>query len=952
MKFTSAVLLFLWAAPTCMAFVPSSYAPNGVRGAPFMSMSVSESVDVKIPYDAAARLAYDEWREQFNKGDFDEARYEVFKTNYEAISVANVVAKKEAREEGSEMPGLMKLNEYGDCTEEEYQAALEAESSAPTSTGDVLGKALDAAQSQSEASSALKEAADALAEEEEELAKKLGMDSVEELEDALDAMNGIADDGGELESSGDIAREARAREAYLGWCKKFNKQEDEARYPTFVENFLSMEKFAQETGKEMNLNEYADCTEAEFLAIQKEKKKSEPAPAPATMPKPVPVASAPAEKLTPQKMLEKRLEAEAKVRAETEAAEKKRQEAKEALMKAQAEARAVAAKEEEERRKEIEKEQKARQAAQDKAAAKFEADSTAAAIAAAKEAAEREAAQVAKRRADAEKAAELLRKKNAEWEAKQKRVAASSAKTLKTTFKAPEIKVAQKKVVAVKPTPARPKGRPTLNVAEAAAAMLSAPAKAAKKAAKSAPAFSFFGEPEEAKPAKKAAPKAVAKPAPKAAAKAAPKPVAKKEAPAAGLFSFLNAPTEPAAKKAAPAPKKKVQVVAPTPAPAAKKEEPAGLFSFLGAPAEKKAPPKAAVKKAAPSPAPVAPPAPKAAAKKAAPAFSFFSSPPKPAAKKVSPTPAPVAPPAPKAAVKKAAPAFSFFSSPPKPAAKKAAPAAPKAVVPPTPAPVAKKSAPAFSFFGSPAKPAAKKETPAPAPAPVALPSIKSPPTQPAFSFFGGATATAPKKAAKKAAPKKTPVKEISDDVPGTVALFFGKDKKVEKKVIEEAKRAPTFSLFGGTQSIADTEIEPPAPKAVPKRATLSIFGAGAPKKKAAPKKVDTPVPKGSGTLSLFGGAKKVAPAKKAEPAARKSIPIVKKAAKKAVKKAAKKVAVPAGVPVLSRWKQNADGSITGFISKSPNFRDNTKITTSPIRGKPGSAAVVQTGSGSKYYLS
>jgi len=137
-----------------------------------------DEVDVSIPYDAAARLAYDEWRKQFGKGSFDPDRYEIFKANYEAITVANVSAKKDARDTGADAPPtLMTLNEYGDCTEEEYVAATsgggggaaEAPSSSPQtqSTGDVLGKALEAAQSQSEASSALEDAANALAEEEE-----------------------------------------------------------------------------------------------------------------------------------------------------------------------------------------------------------------------------------------------------------------------------------------------------------------------------------------------------------------------------------------------------------------------------------------------------------------------------------------------------------------------------------------------------------------------------------------------------------------------------------------------------------------------------------------------------------------------------------------------------------------------------------------------------------------
>ena len=166
MKFHTAVLALLAVTTTTNAFLQQSQprSPSMVA----RSMAVDAEVDLKIPYDAAARLAYDEWRAKYDKGDFDDVRYQVFKANYEAITVANVVAKKQAREEEGEPPALMTLNEYGDCTEEEYKAAMEAASAPqPTTTGDVLGKAMESAQSQSEASNALKDAADALAEDEE-----------------------------------------------------------------------------------------------------------------------------------------------------------------------------------------------------------------------------------------------------------------------------------------------------------------------------------------------------------------------------------------------------------------------------------------------------------------------------------------------------------------------------------------------------------------------------------------------------------------------------------------------------------------------------------------------------------------------------------------------------------------------------------------------------------------
>ena len=61
--------------------------------------------------------------------------------------------------------------------------------------------------------------------------------------------------------------------------------------------------------------------------------------------------------------------------------------------------------------------------------------------------------------------------------------------------------------------------------------------------------------------------------------------------------------------------------------------------------------------------------------------------------------------------------------------------------------------------------------------------------------------------------------------------------------------------------------------------------------------------------------------------------------------------AAPRGVPVISKWKQARDGSITGAISGSSTFSDRDPITTSPIRGKAVGGSVVTTKSGSKYFL-
>ena len=153
---------------------------------PTAAQATADDTDVSIPYDAAARLAYDAWCEKYNKTP-NEDKFDTFKANYETITVANVVAAKEAQDNGTDRSKDLELNEYGDFTEAEYMAmqsggsgAEEEESeAAPTVTelkaqGEeeeekkgALETVMEASAAQSEASSALSEAADALAEEEE-----------------------------------------------------------------------------------------------------------------------------------------------------------------------------------------------------------------------------------------------------------------------------------------------------------------------------------------------------------------------------------------------------------------------------------------------------------------------------------------------------------------------------------------------------------------------------------------------------------------------------------------------------------------------------------------------------------------------------------------------------------------------------------------------------------------
>jgi hypothetical protein len=59
----------------------------------------------------------------------------------------------------------------------------------------------------------------------------------------------------------------------------------------------------------------------------------------------------------------------------------------------------------------------------------------------------------------------------------------------------------------------------------------------------------------------------------------------------------------------------------------------------------------------------------------------------------------------------------------------------------------------------------------------------------------------------------------------------------------------------------------------------------------------------------------------------------------------------PKGVPTLSKWRKNLDGSVSGIITGSKAFNDGEAITTSPLKGDATPGSVIMTQSGSRYVL-
>jgi hypothetical protein len=112
------------------------------------------------------------------------------------------------------------------------------------------------------------------------------------------------------------------------------------------------------------------------------------------------------------------------------------------------------------------------------------------------------------------------------------------------------------------------------------------------------------------------------------------------------------------------------------------------------------------------------------------------------------------------------------------------------------------------------------------------------------------------------------------------------------------------------------------------------------------------------GTLSLGGNNQKTQQAQKAEkvitaakPGATISLGFFNFGQNQEQSSATKAVSTsaPSGTPILTKWRQNRDGSISGFISKSKAFKEGESITTSPLKTKsPTGESIVTTISGSK----
>lgn len=132
MKAVCFVLLALLASlqekrifPTCLAFVPTH--PNALsRSTPAPSTRLFSS---SAPDDTAIQEAYARWRQKYSKGEFSPERYENFKANFVAVTARNNMERARAKQTGAMAPAPIKLNQYGDCSADEYSRLMQGNQS-------------------------------------------------------------------------------------------------------------------------------------------------------------------------------------------------------------------------------------------------------------------------------------------------------------------------------------------------------------------------------------------------------------------------------------------------------------------------------------------------------------------------------------------------------------------------------------------------------------------------------------------------------------------------------------------------------------------------------------------------------------------------------------------------------------------------------------------------------
>lgn len=258
--------------------------------------------------------AYSDWRKEYGKGNFDSIRFQNFKINFIQLISVNYSEKKKASENGDADPILMTLNEYGDYSAQEFIAMQQDETTTRCcgfsllnaeeqnrirqiyqewclTNGKIYDESrlniftfnLDAVEKYYEETGKIAELnkyANLSPEEfrsititEDEFLNDIGSTSspLSQYSSYLETLSSVESLSSISTSNQyqylDETERDIIRQMYAEWCTTNKREFIESRLEVFANNFLAVERYRHETGKNVKLSEYADLSLEEYNAM-------------------------------------------------------------------------------------------------------------------------------------------------------------------------------------------------------------------------------------------------------------------------------------------------------------------------------------------------------------------------------------------------------------------------------------------------------------------------------------------------------------------------------------------------------------------------------------------------------------------------------------------------------------------------------------------------------------
>ncbi|KAL3945138.1 MAG: hypothetical protein SGBAC_000806 [Bacillariaceae sp.] len=214
----------------------------------------SSEFNSTLPGDDVIMNAYEKWRMQYNKGESSPERFENFKVNYKTLMTANADPEQRSFEgESLDFSSYVSLNQYGDCSIEEYKRIMESAGQS-TRQQNVNPTPFSATYDQQ------------------------GTKSYGEIGDPLewDIESGESTIEKEIR---DEETKYEIRQLYEAWCEEKGKPFDESRLSIFAEHYANAVQYCAQTNKPLKLNEYADLTTEEYNSLTFNTKQRKESPA-------------------------------------------------------------------------------------------------------------------------------------------------------------------------------------------------------------------------------------------------------------------------------------------------------------------------------------------------------------------------------------------------------------------------------------------------------------------------------------------------------------------------------------------------------------------------------------------------------------------------------------------------------------------------------------------------